>query len=362
MHSAHVSFSRLKKKSAINPPHVWREGDMATQLGVGVIGVGLLGQMHAGNLQRRIHNARVTAIADVRPDVAQTVAAELGVSNVYSTAAELAADPDVEAIVIVSNDSAHYEAILAGASNRKDLFCEKPITTTLEDADAALAAVAEAGIRLQIGFMRRYDPAYAAAKRAIDQGSIGTPIMVKAAHRGKYPFDRAAGQEADPAVFFNSCIHDYDNARWFLGDEAAEVTAIANRVITPTSAHEQGTDIAVTTIRFKQGALGDIENVSSCFYGYDVRTEIIGDRGTLFVGGLEKTQTILANEAGAQRDITDHWLVRFGQTYLVELEDWVRRTLAGDPPFCTGADGRAALEIAMAAITSFKERRPVNIG
>lgn len=334
---------------------------MAT-LGVGVIGVGVLGRMHAENLQWRIHNARVTAIADVRADVAKSVADELGVPKVYATADEIAADPNVDAIVIVSNDGAHIDGILAGAKYGKDIFCEKPITTTLEDADKALQAVADAGVRLQIGFMRRYDAAYAAAKKAIDEGKIGTPVMVKAAHRGRLPFDRADGPGADPAVFFNSCIHDYDNARWLLGDEAAEVTAIANRVITPTSGHSQGTDVAVTTIKFKGGALGDIENVSATYYGYDVRTEVIGDRGTVFIGGLDRTACTLATESGQLRDISDHWLTRFGQTYLIELEDWVRRTLAGEPSFCTGADGRAALEIAMAAIQSFTEKRPVTIG
>jgi predicted dehydrogenase len=331
-------------------------------LGVGVIGVGVLGRMHAQNLQWRIPNARLTAIADVRADVARSVADELGVPKVYATADELTADPDVDAIVIVSNDDAHVEGILAGARHRKAIFCEKPITTTLADADRVLAAVEEAGVTLQIGFMRRYDAAYAAAKQAIDTGKIGTPVMIKAAHRGKEPFTRAAGDGADPAVFFNSCIHDYDNARWLLDDEAAEVTAIANRVITPTSPHPQGVDVAVTTIRFGRGALGDIENVSSTLYGYDVRTEVIGDRGTLFIGGLEQTACVLATDSGQQRDVVDHWLTRFGQTYLIELEDWVRRVLAGVPPFCTGQDGRAALEIAHAAIQSFKEHRPVVLG
>ena len=331
-------------------------------LGVGVIGVGVLGRMHAENLQRRIHNARVTAIADVRTDVARSVATDLGVAKVYASADEVAADPEVEAIVIVSSDDAHAEGILAGARHRKAVFCEKPITTTLEDADRVLAAVADAGVSLQIGFMRRYDPAYAAAKQAIEAGKIGTPVMIKAAHRGKDPFTRAAGDSADPAVFFNSCIHDYDNARWLLNDEAAEVTAIANRVVTPTSPHPQGVDVAVTTIRFRGGVLGDIENVSSTLYGYDVRTEVIGDRGTLFIGGLEQTACVLATDAGYQRDIVDHWLTRFGQTYLIELEDWVRRVLTNEPPYCTGEDGRAALAIARAAIQSFTERRPVTIG
>jgi len=333
---------------------------MAT-LGVGVIGVGMLGRLHAENLQRRIHNARVTAIADVRTDVAHQVAQELDIAKVYATAEEIASDPDVDALVIVSSDSAHAEGILAGARHRKAVFCEKPITTTLADADAVLAAVHKAGISLQIGFMRRYDPAYASAKAAIDGGKIGTPVLVKAAHRGKFPDNRAGGLTADPSLFFNSSIHDYDNARWLLGDEAVEVTAIANRIIAPTSATEIGTDVAVTTIKFKGGAIGDIENVSSTHYGYDVRTEVIGDRGTLFIGGLEKTATILATESGFQRDISDHWLVRFGNTYLIELEDWVRRTLAGEAPFCTGADGRAALEIAMAAIESFHQGRSIII-
>ncbi|MGI8476222.1 MAG: Gfo/Idh/MocA family oxidoreductase [Thermomicrobiales bacterium] len=328
-------------------------------LGVGVVGVGVLGKMHAENLARRIHGARVTAIADVRTEAAQQIADELGVARVYASAEELAADPDVEALVIVSNDGAHAAGILAAAANGKDVFCEKPITTTLEDADRVLAAVAQSGVTLQIGFMRRYDAAYAAAKAAIDAGRIGTPILIKAAHRGKYPFPRQPGAGPDPSVFFNSCIHDSDNARWLLGDEAVEVTAIANRVVASTSADGQGTDVAVTTIRFAKGALGDIENVSSAFYGYDVRTEVVGDRGALFIGSLRETGCVLATEAGLSSDITDHWLTRFGQTYLIELEDWVRRTLAGEPPFCTGADGRAALEIAMAATTSHRERRPV---
>jgi scyllo-inositol 2-dehydrogenase (NAD+) len=209
--------------------------------------------------------------------------------------------------------------------------------------------------------MRRYDPAYAAAKQAIESGKIGTPVMIKAAHRGKDPFTRAAGPAADPAVFFNSCIHDYDNARWLLNDEAAEVIAVAQRVVTPTSPHEQGTDVALTTIRFQRGALGDIENVSATLYGYDVRTEVIGDRGTLFIGGLEQTATVLATGTGYQRDIVDHWLTRFGHAYLVELEDWVNRMLTDQPPFCTGEDGRAALAIAAAAIQSFHDRRPVTL-
>jgi len=134
-------------------------------LGVGVIGVGVLGRMHAENVQWRIHNARVTAIADVRADVARSVAEQLGVPKVYATADEVAADPDVDAIVIVSSDVAHAEGIIAGARHRKAIFCEKPITTTLEDADRALAAVEEAGVK------NAEIPDCSVAKQKIDTGS-----------------------------------------------------------------------------------------------------------------------------------------------------------------------------------------------
>ncbi len=334
---------------------------MPEQLGVGVIGVGTLGRYHAANLAHSIPNARLVAVADVRPEVARQVAAELGALRSYAAAEDLATDPDVEAVVIASIDQAHAAGILAAAANRKDVFCEKPITTSLDDADAVLAAVAEAGVRLQIGFMRHYDPAYVAAKQRIDAGEIGTPVFFKNAHRGKDPGPsvRPADAGCDPAVFVNSNIHDYDDARWLLGDEAAEVSAVGTRVVAPTAA--EGVDVAVTTICFRRGALADIEVVIPVRYGYDVRTEIVGDRGTLFIGSVNGTDCVLGTADGLLRPATDHWLTRFGETYRTELADWVRRTLAGEPPSVTGQDGRAALEIAIAAQRSFASDRPVSL-
>ncbi len=334
---------------------------MPGQLGVGVIGVGMLGRYHAANLAHTIPNARLVAVADVRPEVAREVATKLGAARSYATAEDLAADPDVEAVEVASTDQAHAAGILAAAANRKDVFCEKPITTTLEDADAVLAAVAEAGVRLQIGFMRRYDPAYVAAKQRIDAGEIGTPVFFKNAHRGKDPGPTARPADAgcDPAVFVNSNIHDYDDARWLLGDEAALVSAVGTRVVAPTTA--EGVDVAVTTIRFRRGALADIENVLPVRYGDDVRTEIVGDRGTLFIGSVNGTDCVLGTADGVVRPAMDHWLNRFGATYRTELEDWVRRTRAGEPPAVTGQDGRAALEIAIAAQRSFGTGQPVTL-
>ncbi len=334
---------------------------MSNILGVGVVGVGLLGRQHATYLAQHIPQAKVTAIADVRPAVAAEVAAALNVPKHYATADELAADPNVEALVIVSADEAHLAGILAAAANRKDVFCEKPITTTLADADKAIAACDASGVRLQIGFMRQYDAAYVAAKQAIESGAIGTPVFYKSAHRGKEPFPstRPAAEGCDPGAFLGSNIHDYNDARWLLSDDAVEVAAAGTRVVAVGST--DGVDAAVTTVHFSRGALADIEFVSSTRYGYDVRAEIVGDKGTVFIGSPQGAACVVATESGLQRPAMDHWLTRFGDAYLTELTDWVGRMLAGEPPYVTGADGRAALEIAVAAQQSLASRRAVSL-
>jgi predicted dehydrogenase len=219
---------------------------MTRRLGVGIIGVGTVGRRHAENLARHIPHGRLVAVADARFDVARSVAADLDVPNAYATADELAAHPDVEAIVIASTHHAHLEGILAAARHRKDVLCEKPITPTLDQADQALAAVEAAGVRLQIGFMRRYDAAYAAAKSRIDAGEIGEPDP------SLPPSMQAAG---DVGVFVDTCIHDYDNARWLLGDEVTEVHAVAAPVLEPG----RPDDLALSTLRFARGGLGSVE-------------------------------------------------------------------------------------------------------
>ena len=329
---------------------------MAERLGVGVIGVGTIGRQHAANLAWRIPRAQLTAVADANPEAARTVATQLSVPRWYATADELAADPDVEAIVVASSHHAHLEGILAAARHGKDVFCEKPITPTLAEADQAIAAVETAGVRLQIGFMRRYDPAYAAAKRRIEAGEIGTPVLLKAIHRNpSLPPSMQSGGSTGPGVFVDAAIHDYDNARWLLDDEAVEVHAVAVSVLEPS----RPDDLALSTLRFSRGGLGDVEVYLTCRYAYDVRTEVAGTKGTLFIGYLRETACVVATGDGVSHDAVDHWLARFGEAYLLELEDWVGRTLAGQPPTVTGADGRAALEIAVAATRSAQDGRPI---
>ena len=331
---------------------------MAARLGVGVIGVGTIGRQHAANLAWRIPRAQLVAVADANPEAARTVATGLSVPSWYATADELAADPDVEAVVVASSHHAHLEGILAAAGHGKDVFCEKPITPTLAEADQALAAVETAGVRLQIGFMRRYDSAYAAAKRRIEAGEIGTPVLLKATHRNpSLPPSMKSNGATGPGVFVDAAIHDYDNARWLLDDEVREVHAVAASVLEPS----RPDDLALSTLRFRRGGLGAVEVYLTCGYAYDVRTEVAGTKGTLFIGYLRETACVIATGEGVRHDAVDHWLSRFGEAYLLELDDWVGRTLAGEPPTVTGADGRAALEVAVAATRSAQEGRPISL-
>ncbi len=336
---------------------------MRERLGVGVVGVGAIGRRHAENLALRIPRARLVAVADIDPGVARSVAEQLGAPRWHTTADDLAADPDVEALVIASSHQGHLEGIQAAARQRKDVFCEKPIATTLADADTAISAVAEAAVRLQIGFMRRYDRAYAEAKRRIDAGEIGDPVLIKATHRNAAlppslrRADAASGAAGPVEAFIDSAIHDYDNARWLLGDEVVEVQAVMASVLEPS----RPDDLALATLRFARGGLGNVEVYSTCGYGYDVRTEIAGTTGTVFIGGLRDADCTIATADGVHYAATGHWLTRFAEAYLRELDDWVARTLAGEPPTVTGADGRAALEIAVAATRSAREGTPVRL-
>ena len=328
---------------------------MVAPLAVGVVGVGAIGRQHAENLAWRIPGARVTAVADTRPETAREVAERLDISHAFGSADELAASPAVDAVLIASSPAAHREGIEAAARHGKDVFCEKPITATLEEADAAIRTVTAAGVRLQIGFMRRYDAAYAAAKRRIEAGEIGTPVLLKATHRN--PALPPSLGPTGAGAFIDAAIHDYDNARWLLDDEVVEVQAVSAPVTEPARTD----DLALSTLRFRRGGLAHVEVYLTCGYGYDVRTEVAGTTGTVFIGSVEEAGCQVATASGVSASAVSHWLSRFGDAYLVEIKDWVRRMRGDEAVAITGADGRAALAIAVAAKESAERNQPVRV-
>lgn len=332
------------------------------KLGVGVLGIGEMGRRHAENLRRLVPEARLVAVADVAPARAQRAAAELEIDHSFDSLEAMLELKEVDCILIATPDKFHAQAICTAAAAGKDILCEKPLAVTLSDAHSALQAVRDCGVRLQIGFMRRYDPAYVAAMRRVEEGEIGEPVIFKSVGRDKDAPPLAAYQaNINGMLFYNNTIHDFDLARWLMRDEVAEVQAYTTVAIRPELAEYGDVVASVVNLKFQRGAIGNAESYVQAIYGYDVRTEIVGSKGSIFVGTLSDSSATFLSSNGSTRDVADHFLTRFADAYLLEVRDFVETIIHDREPRVTGEDGLRALEIAVAAEKSHLESRPCAI-
>jgi len=332
------------------------------KLGVGVLGVGEMGKRHAENLRRLVPEAKLVAIADVAAQRARQVADELEIEHAYGSLDEMVQRKDIQAVVIATPDKFHAQAIRVAAASGKDILCEKPIAVTVEDAEAALREVAKAKVRLQIGFMRRYDPAYAAAMRRIEAGEIGTPVIFKSVGRDKDEPPMAAYQSnVNGMLFYSNSIHDFDLARWLMKDEVSEVQAYTTSTIRPEVANFGDVVAGTVNLKFAHGAIGNIESYVQAVYAYDVRTEILGSKGAIFIGSIEKTPAVFLTAEGGKRVLADHFLSRFADAYLAEMQDFVHRVGTDEELLIGGTEGLRSLEIAVAAEQSHLQGRPCKI-
>lgn len=333
-----------------------------SKLCVGVLGVGEMGRRHAENLRRLVPEARLLAVADVAPDRARQAASELEIEQSYRSLEEMLARKDLRTVVIATPDKFHAQAIRTAAAAGKDILCEKPLATNLADAHAALDAVAKAGVRLQIGFMRRYDPAYEAAMKRVEAGEIGDPVVFKSVGRDKdVPPIAAYESNVNGMLFYNNTIHDFDVARWLMRDEVVETHAYTTVAIRPEIARYGDVVASVVNLKFAHGAIGNIESYVQALYGYDVRTEIVGSKGSVFIGSLEKTPAVFLSASGGMQILADHFLSRFADAYLAEMRDFVHNMLYDLPLRVTGEDGLKALGIAVAAEKSHLQGKPCTV-
>ena len=332
------------------------------KLGVGVLGVGEMGKRHAENVRRQVPEARLVAIADVAAQRARQVADELEIEHAFASLEEMVQRKDIDVVLIATPDKFHAQAIRVAGAAGKDILCEKPLATNLEDAHAALREVSRAGVRLQIGFMRRYDPAYAAAMKRVEVGEIGTPVLFKSVGRDKDEPPMAAYQSnLNGMLFYNNTIHDFDLARWLMQDEISEVHAYTTTTIRPEVAKYGDVVASVVNLKYAHGAIGNVESYVQAVYAYDVRTEIVGSKGSIFVGTLQKTPATFLSTHGSSEILADHFLSRFADAYLAEVQDFVHTMLTDKAPRVTGEDGLRALEIAVAAEDSHLHARPFKI-
>ncbi len=333
---------------------------MAQPLPVGVLGLGRMGQVHAHHLAS-LPEARLVAVASHRPTMAQEIAARYG-ARAYTRYEDLLADRELRAVVIASHTHEHREHIEAAAAAGLAIFCEKPLALSLEDADAALDAVAEAGVPLQTGLMRRFDPPYVQAKRRIEEGLIGRPLIFKAVSRDP---QLPTGEEAEAPLrgnlFIDLGVHDFDLARWLMGQEIRQVQAIGGALVYHRLAEEGGIDNGLVNIVFADGTLGNVELSRNAAYGYDVRTEVLGSQGGLLIGGLQQTPLAVMSPAGVSYDVFPWFPERFKEAYLNEIRYFVECIRAGRFPSPHGRDDRVALAIALAATESLKSGHPVGL-
>ena len=332
------------------------------KLGVGVLGVGEMGKRHAENLRRLVPEARLVAIADASAERARQVAAELEIENWHGSLESMLEREDIEAVLIATPDKFHAQAVETAVRAGKDVLCEKPLALNLADAYAALDAVSKSGRRLQVGFMRRYDPAYAAAMKRIEAGEIGIPVIFKSLGRDQIAPPLAAYQSnVNGMLFYANTIHDFDLARWMMQDEVAIVHAYATTAIRPEVAKYGDIVAGVVNLQYQGGAIGNIESYAQAVYGYDVRTEIVGSKGTILVGSLQQTAAVFLTASGGERSLADHFLTRFADAYLAEVRDFVHNILHDRPPRVTGDDGLKSLAIAVAAEKSYLQGKSIEV-
>jgi len=332
------------------------------KLGIGVVGVGEMGKRHAENLRRNVPEARLVAIADVSAERARQVATELEIERSYGSLEAMLENKEIEAVLIATPDKFHAEAVGLAARAGKDVLCEKPLALNLPDAHETLDAVAKAGRRLQVGFMRRYDPAYAAAMQRIEAGEIGVPVIFKSVGRDKdQPPLAAYESNVNGMLFYTNTIHDFDLARWLMRDEVSGVHAYTTSAIRPEVTKYGDVVASVVNLQYKQGAIGNIESYAQAVYGYDVRTEIVGSQGSIFVGSVQRMPAVFLSSRGGEQVLADHFLSSFADAYLAEVRDFVRTMLSDRAPRVTGEDGLKALAIAVAAENSHLQSRPVAV-
>ncbi|MGH2536298.1 MAG: inositol 2-dehydrogenase [Candidatus Promineifilaceae bacterium] len=329
-------------------------------VGVGLIGAGRMGSVLGQHLATSVPGAAFIALAEPDAEAGQAAGRRFGVPHVYTNYAALLARDDVQAVVIATPTSSHVEVILAAAAAGKHIFTEKPLALTLAGCDQAIAAVEAAGVKLQVGFMRRFDDAYLAAKEQIVGGTIGRPVLFRSVSRDPWRTSLDyARREVSGGLIADMGVHDFDLARWLMGSEVERVSSEGGCLVFPELGEVGDIDNAVVNLRFANGAVGGVDLSRNAIYGYDIRTEVVGSEGSVFVGGLQGKMTWTLRRGQIAHDTIPGFMQRFGPAYTAEMQAFVRCLAEERPVAVSGADARQAAAIAIAATRSFDEGRPV---
>jgi myo-inositol 2-dehydrogenase/D-chiro-inositol 1-dehydrogenase len=331
------------------------------KLNVGILGAGRIGKVHAETLAFRLPEAVALMIADVNRSAADEVAARCRIPHVTTDSDEVLSDPRIDAVLICSPTDTHADLIVQAAQAGKHIFCEKPIDHNLARIDQAIAAVAHAKVKLQVGFNRRFDANFARARLAVANGEIGTPHLLHIISRDPAPppisYIKVSG-----GIFLDMTIHDFDMARFLIGDEVDEIYTAAGVMIDPEIGKAGDLDTALIMLRFRNGVIGTIDNSRKAVYGYDQRLEILGSEGEISTDNWYPNQAVLRTGTAVWRELPLYFFMeRYTESFANELRAFVEAVAEDKPIPVTGDDGRAAVVMGLAARKSYDEHRPVRL-
>jgi myo-inositol 2-dehydrogenase/D-chiro-inositol 1-dehydrogenase len=334
---------------------------MTDTLNIGVIGAGRIGQVHAATIAYRIPSARLRAVADVNMGAAVSMAAHFGIPVATDDPAVILNDPEIDAVLICSVTATHAKFIEAAAAAGKHIFCEKPIALDLKQIDQALAAVDKAGVKLQIGFNRRFDANFRRVRNAIESGEIGQPALLHIISRDPAP-PPISYVQGSGGMFLDMTIHDFDMARFLIGAEVEEIYTQAAVTVDPAIGEAGDVDTAVIMLKFANGVIGTIDNCRRASYGYDQRVEVLGSLGAIATTNNYPNAATISDGRSVRRDLPlNFFMDRYTESFANEMTAFVDAVLHDKPVLVAGIDGRVPVVMGLAAGKSHREGRPVKL-
>lgn len=335
---------------------------MSKRVRIGLLGAGRIGRLHGENLAHAVPEAELYAVADpYLNDEGRAWAKEMGIEKAYTDPEEIFNDKSIDAVFICSSTNTHADFIIRAAAAGKHIFCEKPIDTNLAKIQEALDAVEKAGVKLQVGFVRRFDHNHKAVRDTVASGQLGKPHVVKVTSRDPdhQPMEYI---KVSGGIFMDMTIHDFDMVRYLAGSEVTEVMAYGAALSGAGYDRLGDIDAAIVTMKFENGALGVIDNSRAAHYGYDQRTEVHCDKGCVQVANdLNNTAMISSGDGVTVAKPTWFFLERYNNAFIAEAKAFAEAVLNDTETPVGGIDGLQPVRIAMAADQSLKEGRPVKL-
>ncbi|MGI6117018.1 MAG: inositol 2-dehydrogenase [Bilifractor sp.] len=335
---------------------------MSKKIRIGLLGGGRIGKLHGTNLQNSVPDAEVVILADpFLNDAMEAWAKSIGIPKCTKDPEEVFSSPDVDAVFICSSTNTHAEFIMKAAAAGKDIFCEKPIHTDIPKIKEALAAVDKAGVKLQVGFVRRFDHNHKAVRDVVASGKLGKPYVVKVTSRDPEgpPMDYV---KVSGGIFKDMTIHDFDMVRYLSGSEVTEVFAMGAILTDPDYAKYDDVDTAIISLKFANGAIGVIDNCRTAPYGYDQRVEVHCEKGCVQDNNDLNNEAFISSGDGVESaKPTWFFLERYNDAFIAEEKEFIDCVINDKPTPVTGNDGLQPVRIAIAAKKSLDEGRPVKL-